>query len=271
MKSFRQFITESSKTIYFTFARMNPPTRGHQRVLECLSKRSGKNPYRIYLSHSHDSHKNPLLYESKIKYARRFFPNQARNIYQSENIKDVLDVAVQLYDENFTHINMIVGDDRRYEFETLLEKYNGVKSRHGFYLFEKINVISAGVRDPDSNDIEGISASKLREYVVNEDFVKFTQGLPSNVTTREAKDLFNELRVGMNLNEITDFKNKISINECELREKYISGDLFNVGDDVLVIESGEIGTIQRLCSNYVIVENMNGKKTRKWLNDVKKL
>ena len=270
MKSFREYLNESNKTIFFTFARMNPPTRGHQRVLECLSTRAGKRPYRIYLSQSHDSTKNPLIYESKLKYARRFFPNQARNIYHSTDIHDVLDVAVQLYNEGYTHINMVVGGDRKTEFENLLKKYNGVESNHGVYSFNQINVISAGVRDPDKGGVEAVSASKLREYVLNEDFIGFSQGLPTNVTTRESKDLFNELRSGMNLTEVKNFKSKLSMNECDLREKYIAGELFDVGDTVLIVETGAVGEITRLCSNYVIVES-NGVKQRKWLNDVKKL
>ena len=37
---------------------------------------------------------------------------------------------------------MVVGSDRVREFDTIIKKYNNVKSRHGFYNFDKINIVS---------------------------------------------------------------------------------------------------------------------------------
>ena len=44
---------------------------------------------------------------------------------------------------------MVVGSDRIREFDTIINKYNSVKGRHGFYKFDEIQVVSAGDRDPD--------------------------------------------------------------------------------------------------------------------------
>ena len=78
--SFKQFLVEEEKTVYFTFGRMNPPTIGHGKVFEALSKKAGRNPYRIFLSQSQDPKKNPLPYTDKVKAVRKMFPRHARSI-----------------------------------------------------------------------------------------------------------------------------------------------------------------------------------------------
>ena len=65
--SFKNFLVEEEKTVYFTFGRMNPPTIGHEKLLNSLAMKAGKNPYRIFLSQSEDPKKNPLPYQMKIK------------------------------------------------------------------------------------------------------------------------------------------------------------------------------------------------------------
>ena len=66
----------------------------------------------------------------------------------------VLDIASKLHEQGYTEIFMVVGSDRVREFETILNKYNDVRSKHGYYNFDNINVLSAGERDPDA---EGVS------------------------------------------------------------------------------------------------------------------
>lgn len=148
--SFSQYLVEEERSVYFTFGRMNPPTIGHEKLLNSLASKAGRNPYRVYLSQSQDKSKNPLKYMDKIKIARKMFPKHARQILINKKVKSAMDVAVVLYNEGFRQLVMVVGSDRIREFDILLKKYNGSKARHGFYNFEKITVISAGERDPDA-------------------------------------------------------------------------------------------------------------------------
>ena len=126
INSFRSFLIEEDKTVYFTFGRMNPPTSGHEKLMNELSKKSGSNPYRVYLSQSTDNKKNPLNYNYKIKTVRKFFPKHARSVMLDKKVKNVFDAATKLYSEGYKNINMVVGSDRINEFKKLLEKYNGV-------------------------------------------------------------------------------------------------------------------------------------------------
>ena len=266
--SFKQYLVEEQRECFFTFGRMNPPTIGHGKLMNVLSTKAGRNPYKVYLSQSQDAKKNPLSYDQKIKHVRKMFPKHGRNVILNKKVKNVFDIAVSLHDQGFNRITMVVGADRIAEFETLLNKYNGTKARHGFYNFEKISIVSAGDRDPDAEGVEGMSASKQRANASANDFTTFSQGVPSNMNNRDAKKLFNDIRTGMGLKETTKFKNHIALEKVsEVREKYIEGDLFAEGDRVRT-KAGLAGSIHRLGSNYVIVSLDEGRISRHWLDDV---
>lgn len=269
--SFKQYLVEEEKTVFFSFGRMNPPTIGHEKLLDKLASTAGRNPYRMYLSQSQDSKKNPLAYKDKVKAARKMFPRHARNIIMTKDIKTVFDIAVKLYAEGFRKVVMVVGSDRIREFDVLLSKYNGEKARHGFYNFADIKVVSAGDRDPDADGAEGMSASKMRAAAADNDFTTFAQGLPKAFSNSDSKTLFNAVRKGMGLKEAKDFRNHVQLSPIsEVRESYIDGKLFEVGDNVVIIENGEIGKVKELGSNYVIIESKSNRY-RKWLDAVEKV
>jgi hypothetical protein len=164
---------------------------------------------------------------------------------------------------------MVVGQDRVIGFDTLLSKYNGVEGRHGFYHFASIKVISEGKRDPDAEGVEGSSASKQRQAATDNDFSLFSQGVPPTMNTADTRKLFNDVRKGLGLAETESFKNHIQLAPVdEARELYVAGKLFSVGDQVVIKATDEVATISVLGANYVIVEANDGKRVRKWLNDV---
>lgn len=271
IKSFSEYISESVKEITISFGRLNPPTIGHEKLLDSLARVAARGPYRLYVSQSQDPKKNPLEYTQKVKYIRKMFPRHARSVILDKSIHNIFDVLTKLYEEGFTQVNMVVGSDRVTEFETITNKYNAVKGRHGFYNFEGgVNVISAGERDPDAEGVTGMSASKMRSAAKANDFQTFFKGIPSGF--KDGKDLFNDVRKGMGLNESHDFRTHIQLEPVsEDRESYVAGNLFEKGDDVIITETEEVGTISFLGSNYVIVETSEGKKYRKWISDVEPL
>lgn len=272
INKFSDFLEQSEKKVFFTFGRFNPPTIGHEKLLDVVSRKAGSNPYRIYMSQSQDAKKNPLSYTDKIKYCRKAFPKHARSIILNTKIKTVFDIMVELYDNGYRDVTMVVGDDRVREFDILLNKYNGTKGRHGLYNFQSIKILSAGQRDPDAEGVEGMSASKLRALVVDGDYTSFIQGLPKSLSNSEAKKLYNDIRKGMGLTEETQFSKHIQLNSIsESREKYVHGELFTKGDLVVMKESDEVGEIKILGTNYVVVETSDKKRIRKWLDDVEKL
>ena len=268
IKNFSTYLIEEEREVYFTFGRMNPPTIGHGKVMDVLAKKSGKSDYKVYMSQSTNPKKDPLSYNDKIKHVRKMFPKHARQVILDKDVRNVFDIAAKLHAQGYTKVNMVVGDDRIREFEVLLKKYNGKEARHGFYNFKKISIISAGARDPDATGVEGMSASKQRENASKNDFVTFSQGVPKAMSDGDTRKLFNDVRKGMGLKEEQSFKNHIDLGHLsETREAYVQGSLFCVGDEVIIKESEDVGTITVLGSNYLIVET-NGKKQRKWLEAV---
>ena len=268
INSFKNYLVEEERTVFFTFGRMNPPTTGHEKLMNELAKKSGKHSYRVYLSQSKDNKKNPLDFKYKVKTVRKFFPKHARQVMLDRNVKNVFDAVTEIYNDGYKNVSMVVGSDRVNEFKTLLNKYNGKKGRHGLYNFSKINVISAGDRDPDADDVSGMSASKMRKLASDGDFTQFSQGLPRSVSNNEAKKVYNEVRKGMGLKEQKHFQNKLIFEPVsEKREDYVKGHLFDIGDRVTFMGSDELASVTGLGSNYVIVEQ-NGRTYRKWIDDV---
>ena len=268
INSFKNYLVEEERTVFFTFGRMNPPTTGHEKLMNELAKKSGKHSYRVYLSQSKDNKKNPLDFKYKVKTVRKFFPKHARQVMLDRNVKNVFDAVTEIYNDGYKNVSMVVGSDRVNEFKTLLNKYNGKKGRHGLYNFNKINVISAGDRDPDADDVSGMSASKMRKLASDGDFTQFSQGLPRSVSNNEAKKVYNEVRKGMGLKEQKHFQNKLIFEPVsEKREDYVKGHLFDIGDRVTFMGSDELASVTGLGSNYIIVEQ-NGRSYRKWIDDV---
>ena len=271
INSFKNFLVEEEKTVFFTFGRMNPPTIGHEKLLNALSSASGKSLYRVFVSQSQDAKKNPLEYKQKVKVIRKMFPKHARSVMINNVVRNAMDAASELYKEGYKNLVMVVGSDRVTEFETLLKKYNGQKGRHGFYNFNKINVISAGERDPDAEGVAGMSASKMRAAASSGDFTQFSQGIPKNVSNADTKAIYNMVRKGMGLNEAKETTQHIQLEPVsEIRESYVNGELFKEGDTVVIKETGELATVKNLGSNYVIVEG-SGNTYRKWLDAVEKV
>ena len=268
IKSFSDYIVESSREATFTFGRYNPPTIGHEVLFNKVKDIARGGKYRIYASQSVDPKKNPLEYKSKVKLLRKMFPKHARNIIEDTKVRNVFDVLVQMYDEGFHKVQLVVGSDRIKEFEILLNKYNGVKGRHGFYKF-KLNVVSAGERDPDSDGAEGMSASKMRMAAQQNDLKLFSSGLPSNF--KRTEDLFNAVRKGMGLTESKSFRKHVELPPVsETREEYVEGSLFKVGDLVRIKENNEEGKIVYCGSNYLMVES-NDVRKRVWLDAVENI
>lgn len=273
IKSFSTYLTEAAKEVVFTFGRFNPPTNGHEKLLSKVASIASGNNYRIYASQSQDPKKNPLDFKSKIKIMRKMFPKHGRNIMADTGIRNVLDILVKLYDQGFTKVTMVVGSDRVDEFSALTNKYNGVEARHGMYNFEGgVNIVSAGERDPDSDSVSGMSASKMRAAAAANDFTAFSQGLPSNF--KDGKEVFDTLRKAMGIKEAAEYKHHVQLESVSAeREEYVKGNLYSVGDLVVIKNSEEIAEVTMLGSNYVLVETSSTpKKTlRKWISDVEKI
>ena len=199
MKTFKKFFEQKeSKSLTTAFGRFNPPTIGHEKLINAVEAASNGGDFKIYASQSQDKLKNPLKYDDKINFMREMFSEYENNIVSDINIKTIFDILTQAYNDGYTQFTLVVGSDRVPAFDELIKKYNGVEGKHGFYDFvDGLEVVSAGERDPDSEGVEGMSASKMREAASKDDFQEFIKGLPVGFAL--SQELFDAVKEGMAL------------------------------------------------------------------------
>ena len=254
---------EQAGQVVFAFGRFNPPTIGHEKLMDKTKQIAGSSRYIIYPSQSQNQKKDPLPFALKVAYMRKMFPTHARNIIADKSIRNVFDIAVKLYDEKYTDIAMVAGSDRVKEFKKLLDTYNGVTGkRHGFYKFRTISVINAGERDPDAEGVTGMSASKMRASASLGDLESFKLGLPKGF--KDAEKLFKDVRKYMNIREERDMG--LMTDYEELRDAYLTGDVWNIDD--LIEARGITGKIIRRGTNYVSFVDEENKVHKAWLHEI---
>jgi len=192
-------------TAVVVFGRFNPPTIGHEKLINAViavNQREGGTAL-IYGSHSQDSRKNPLTHKQKFKWLIKMFPRMKKSLQSNATEKNVFEVAVEL-NGKYDKLIMVAGSDRVDEFTSLLNSYNGIKSKHGFYKFKEIEVISAGERDPDADGASGMSASKMRKAATQGDFDAFQMGASDELTVKDKRNMMNDVRKGLKLDTIRE-------------------------------------------------------------------
>ena len=258
----------SSETLTVAFGRFNPPTVGHGKLLSAAKKASVGGDLKIYPSRSQDPKKNPLDPDMKISYMKKMFPEYEENIVNDPEMKSIFNVLVTASEQGYASVNIIVGSDRQAEFENLAQKYNGE-----LYNFELIRVISAGVRDADAEGVEGMSASKMRKAVMDDDFESFRKGTPKSLDDGDTQALFNAVRQGMGAKK----KKKEVVEMWEiapkfdpkgLRNQYVNGLIYKIGDIVENLNTGLIGEIIRRGTNHLICVTKENYMFKSWIRDV---
>ena len=264
---------EVNKSFAFTFGRFNPPTIGHEKLIRTVASQGSD--YKIFISRSQDAVKNPLSPSDKLKWMTKIFKNYASHILVMPT-NMVLELATKIYSMGYKSITMVVGSDRVGEFKSILTKYNDEKNRHGYYNFKKINIVSAGERDPDEEGVTGMSASKLRDYARRGDLKNFKRGIPGSLPEKEKNELFFDVRKGMGLSIslAADFEPKVdklkTLQEFEtqqVRDLYIREMIFNIGEQVNNTKLDVKGKVIRRGTNYIVLEDTNNNLHKSWIWD----
>ena len=259
---------DSSETLTVVFGRFNPPTVGHGKLLSAAKKASAGGDLKIYPSRSQDPKKNPLDPDMKVSYMKKMFSEYEDDIVNDDEMKSIFDVLIAANEDGYTSINIIVGSDRQAEFENLATKYNGE-----LYDFEEIRVISAGVRDADAEGVEGMSASKMRKAVADGDFESFRKGTPKELDDGDTQALFDAVRQGMGIKakkkEVAEMWEIAP--KCDpkgLREQYVGGLIYRIGDVVESLHTGLVGKIIRRGTNHLICVTEEEYMFKSWIRDV---
>ena len=257
-------------TLTVAFGRFNPPTVGHGKLLGAAKKAAAGGDLKIYPSRTQDPKKNPLDPDMKISYMKKLFPEYEEQIINDAEMRSIFDVLTTASEDGYGNVNIIVGSDRQAEFENLAQKYNGE-----LYDFDLIRVISAGVRDADAEGVTGMSASKLRKAVVDDDFAAFKKGSPKGIKDADTKALFDAVRQGMKVKARSKVKEEFATwkiaprhDQQTLRENYVTKKVFRIGDIVENLNTGLIGKIIRRGTNYLICVTEQDNMFKSWIRDV---
>ena len=196
------FLREDDRsTAVFAFGRFNPPTIGHQKLIETVlataEKANGK-AY-LFLSHKQNNKTDPLNFAEKQAYIQQYYPKLAVGDAGSNTIIKALQ---KIQSEGRTKIIMVAGSDRVEEFSKLLNQYNGKPDKQGndLYKFDSINVVNAGQRDPDAEGISGASASKARELANKGQEHEFSKIIMGGDTGKKLYDIIQD-RLGKQIDE----------------------------------------------------------------------
>ncbi len=264
----QQKVEKQPKGMVVVFGRFNPPTVGHQKLLKAAATEAKRTGFglAIYPSRTQDKKKNPLDAGSKIGYMKKMFPEYDEQIMDDPGSKTIFDVLSSAYNKGITDVTIMVGQDRLSEFQSLAQKYNGSE----LYNFENIMVLSGGSRDPDADDVSGMSASKLRAHAASGDYNAFARGVPNTLGQMQKRELYNAVRKQMNIKENLElWQIAPKFNQEALRESYRKGEIFNIGDVVENLNTGLVGKITRRGTNHIICVTENGLMFKSWLRDIK--
>lgn len=196
MKTFKQFLIEQieGKTAVIAYGRYNPPTEGHQKLIDKVAEIAldrGADAF-ISPSHTQDSKKNPLSFNEKEEILRQM----SREVYITDKGKTLILLLQFLQEQGYTKIIHVAGSDRIPEFQGLVEAYNGKPDKKGVipFSFKDYIFISAGDRDPDSEGVEGMSASKLRQLAIDGNLEKFKEGMSDHVSEDLKERTYEKVR-----------------------------------------------------------------------------
>ena len=260
-------VPKTKGTLTIAFGRFNPPTVGHQKLMDTVAGSSDDNDYIIVPSRSEDKKKNPLGADRKAALMRQLYPDHAEKIVNDPGNRTIFDVLRKAHNDGYANVRVVGGGDRVKEYDKLVNKYNG-----STYQFDNIEIVSAGDRDPDGEGVEGMSASKMRKAAKENDFRTFKSGMPKGMDNEILMSIFTELQDAMGIKlepaMAEDWEIAPRLNTKQLREEYINENIFNIGDIITHDSTGMVGEIVRKGANHLICVTEDKKMFKTWTSDV---
>jgi len=256
-------VEKTKGTLTVAFGRFNPPHLGHLQLMDTAAgaAEAEGSDYMIVPSRSQDAKKNPLDADTKVTIMRSMFPQHSERIANDVSTRTIFDVLKKAHNDGYANVRIVGGADRVKEFEKLSNNYNG-----NLYNFDNIEVVSAGDRDPDSDGVEGLSASRMRLAASEGDFKTFRAGMPPDMKPKDARAIFDTVRQSMGVAEGWEIAPKF--NYQVLRENYVSNNIFKIGQLVENLNTGLVGRIIRRGTNYLICVTEDKIMFKSWIKDV---
>ena len=188
-KSFKIYLDDLEQPgIIFTFGRFQPPGIGHYLNAKFINDYAKKHKIEgvIYTSQIHNSKKNPLVYSDKLFFLEQMVKDLPYVRISRDNVfKNAFQILEDLIqNKKYKRIVFAVGEDRVNDFQNLY-KYAKIWDPNVSF-----KIVNTGSRT------EGISGTDMRNYVKNNNFKKFKEGLPSTLK-KYSKELFEKVKIGL--------------------------------------------------------------------------
>ena len=260
-------VEKTKGTLTVAFGRFNPPHLGHLQLMDTAASAAEQegSDYMIVPSRTQDKKKNPLDADTKVSLMRSMFPQHSERIANDVSTRTIFDVLKKAHNDGYANVRIVGGADRVKEFNKLATNYNG-----NLYQFDNIEVVSAGDRDPDSDGVEGLSASRMRLAAAEGDFKTFRSGMPPEMKPKDARAIFDTVRQAMGIQdqvaEVWEIAPKFD--QKSLRENYINEVIFRIGQLVENLNTGLVGRIIRRGTNYLICVTEDNIMFKSWIKDV---
>lgn len=187
-------IREECDRAVVAWGRMNPPTVGHQYLVETVAEiAEEQNAFpMLYLSRTMDK-KNPLSLNERVELVEQAFGD----LVEVQNISEVTNTLAMLQNvsESFDKITVVTGSEHQADYMRMFLAYNGTE-----FQFDEMEVVVLQ-RDEKSDDLtEAVSATMLRQAAVEGCLETFTEGL-AEVLQPRAQEIMTQVRWGMSLQE----------------------------------------------------------------------
>lgn len=189
----RELFEAEKKMASFALGRLNPATSGHELLVNAIKKAPGDS-FLFLTDRAPKLPTDPLTPQDKLDWARKSFDGISIGL-----AKTVLTAADRLYKMGYTEITFLEGEPKLLK---ILKQYNGQEKEMHNYNFQKIDYVQLQ-RDADANDATGMSASKLRQTVLDNDIDAFKGGVTKQAMPH-AEEMFKKLQGLMGVDSIEE-------------------------------------------------------------------
>ena len=300
-------VPKTRGTLTVGFGRFNPPHAGHGRLMDIAAQSAAETQgdYVIVPSRTLDPKKNPLDADSKISTMRSLFPDHAEKIINDPQNNTIFDVLKKAHNDGYANVRIVAGDDRTKQFDKLSQNYNGqlyqfdaletlssgqrdddAEGMEGYSASRmRLAAIEGDFKsfynnlhnevpavDEVGNPIIEVDPNTGEELVDQNGQPLQAMDLVPIMKRKQAKDYFINVRQAMGAEEVQECWNIWEIAPKEdpenLREAYISKEIFDIGTKVEDVTTGLTGRIIRRGANHLICVTEDQMMFKSWVKDV---
>jgi len=300
-------VPKTRGTLTVGFGRFNPPHAGHGRLMDIAAQSAAETQgdYVIVPSRTLDPKKNPLDADSKISTMRSLFPDHAEKIINDPQNNTIFDVLKKAHNDGYANVRIVAGDDRTKQFDKLSQNYNGqlyqfdaletlssgqrdddAEGMEGYSasrmrlaaiegdfksFYNNLHTEVPAVNEVGEPIIE-VDPNTGDELVGNNGQPLQAMDLVPIMKRKQAKDYFMNVRQAMGAEQVQECWNIWEIAPKEdpenLREAYISKEIFDIGTKVEDVTTGLTGRIIRRGANHLICVTEDEMMFKSWVKDV---